>query len=147
MSPWTALLESLHSALVDELTERHPEPKPELGMPQRHRELQLPTPGLVGALICEVSFTQEGGPDIRGFALFAADPECSVKLKADSHKLWLALVKRAGGEFAFRGIKPRMSDAQELVTAQLPAGFPVPSRVIWIPFKLNPGSCYLGVGA
>jgi len=147
MSPWTALLESLHSALVDELTERHPEPKPELGMPSRHRELVLPAAGMAGALICEVGFTQEGGPDLRGFALFAADLECSAKLGADSRQLWQALIKRAGGEFAFRKIKPRLSDVKDLKTAALPTGFPTPTRVIWIPFKLNPGVCYLGVGA
>lgn len=147
MSPWTALLESLHSALIDELTERHPEPKPELGMPQRHRQLALPAPGLQGALICEASFALEAGGETRGFALFAADAEAVLKLKLSSRKLWDALIKRAGREFMFRNIKPRLGDAKELPSAELPPGFATPARVIWIPFKLNPGTCYLGVGA
>ena len=147
MSPWTALLESLHSALIDELTERHPEPKPELGMPQRHRALAMPAADLPGALICEVSFALEAGGETRGFALFAADPDCARKLKLDSRKLWDALIKRAGREFMFRNIKPRLGDIKEIQSAELPPGFATPSRVIWIPFRLNPGVCYLGVGA
>ena len=146
MNPWTALLESLHSALVDELIERHPEPKPELGMPQRHRDLVLPAPGLQGALICDVGFTLEAGGETRGFALFAVDAEGALKLKTDSRGLWRSLLGRAGREFVFRKIKPRLGEPKDLNSAELPAGFAVPSRVIWIPFKLNPGSCYLGVG-
>jgi hypothetical protein len=42
MSPWTALLQSLHSALIDEITDRHPEPKPELGLPKKFKSFQFP---------------------------------------------------------------------------------------------------------
>jgi hypothetical protein len=137
----------LHSALIDELTERHPEPKPELGMPQRQRELALPVPGLTGALICETSFALEAGGETRGFALFAADAEAASKLGLDSRALWEALIKRAGREFMFRGIKPRLGDVRVLEGPGLPAGYAAPGRVVWIPFKLNPGVCWLGVGA
>lgn len=152
MSPWTALLESLHSALIDELTERHPEPKPELGMPQRHKQLAMPAPTALQVVICEVRFVLEkpdaqGNPELRGFALLAADADCARKLKLDAEKLWEAILKRAGGEFMFRNIKPRLGSARALSEPELPSGFAEPTRVIWIPFKLNPGTCYLGVGA
>jgi hypothetical protein len=151
MSPWTALLESLHSALIDELTERHPEPKPELGMPQRHKTLALPAPGKLSSVICEVTFVLAqpvaGSKETRGFALLAVDDACSAKLKLDARKLWDALIKRAGREFMFRGIQPRLGDVKELEGAAFPSGFAEPTRVIWIPFKLGGAACYLGVGA
>jgi hypothetical protein len=151
MSPWTALLESLHSALIDELTDRHPEPKPELGMPQRHRQLVLPATGPLTAVICEVSFAlaqpTAASTETRGFALIAVDETCAKRLKLDATQLWNSLIKRAGGEFGFRGIQPRLGNLQELKSSTLPAGFAEPARVIWIPFKLGSGACYLGVGA
>ncbi len=158
MNPWTALLESLHSALVDELTDRHPQPKPELGMPIRARDLSLPTQDLVGALLCEVTFaggdegvstaSTSGSGDARGFALLALDSECSRKLTLTTPKLWDALVNRAGGEFMHRKIKPRFGVVHRAESGALtvPKGWPTPARVIWIPFKLLPGACYLGVG-
>jgi len=151
MSPWTALLESLHSALIDELIERHPEPKPELGMPQRHRQLAMPAPGTLSAVICEVSFAlaqpTAASSEARGFALIAIDDACIKELKLDAAQLWNALLKRAGREFGFRGIQPRLGDLRDLKSAALPPGFAEPVRVIWIPFKLGAGACYLGVGA
>jgi hypothetical protein len=151
MSPWTALLESLHSSLIDELTERHPEPKPELGMPQRHRQLAMPAPGALRVAICEVSFVlaqpTPAGNETRGFALVALDEPCAGKLKLDALKLWDALIKRAGREFMFRGIQPRLGNPGLLAEPSIPPGYAEPSRVIWIPFKLGPGTCYLGVGA
>lgn len=151
MSPWTALLESLHSALIDELIERHPEPKPELGMPQRHRHLAMPAPGALSAVICEVSFAlaqpTTASSETCGFALIAVDEACAKNLKLDAPLVWNALIKRAGREFGFRGIQPRLGDLKVLKGPTLPAGFSEPARVIWIPFKLGSGVCYLGVGA
>lgn len=151
MSPWTALLESLHSALIDELIELHPEPKPELGMPQRHRNLVMPASGALSAVICEVSFVlaqpTSQQTETTGFALIALDEACAKKLKLDARKLWSALIKRAGREFGFRGIQPRLGDLKDLKSPTLPPGFSEPARVIWIPFKLGAGTCYLGVGA
>lgn len=151
MSPWTALLESLHSALIDELIELHPEPKPELGMPQRHRQLVMPASGPLTAVICEITFTlaqpTPAVTETRGFALIAVDEVCAKKLKLDAGKLWSALIKRAGREFGFRGIQPRLGGLKELKNPALPPGFAEPARVIWIPFKLGSGTCYLGVGA
>jgi hypothetical protein len=146
------LLESLHSALIDELTERHPKPKPELGMPQRHRTLAMPAAGKLDALICEASFVlaepaADGSRETRGFALLAIDEAAAAKLKCDAAKLWASLIKRAGREFGFRNIQPRLSDVRALPGPDIPPGFIQPSRVIWIPFKLGAGSAYLGVGA
>jgi hypothetical protein len=146
MSPWTAFLESLHSALIDELAERQEEPKPELGMPVRQRQFAFPSAELSAALVCEVTFSSPAGDSV-GFALIGADPTCAKKLKLDAQGIWDAIVKRAGSEFMRREIRPRFGSSTELrAPGALPPGFAVPGRVIWVPFKLNPGICYLGVG-
>jgi hypothetical protein len=149
MSPWTALLQSLHSALIDELTDRHPEPKPELGMPVRQNEFAFPSVDFPVALVCEVTFVLSDGKESRGFSLFGMDPICAKKLGLDTRGGWDALVKRAGGEFMHHKIRPRFGSVVELRNPEreLPAGFAAPGRVVWVPFKLNPGICYLGIGA
>ena len=157
MSPWTALLESLHSALIDELNARLPKLKPELGMPMRSRDLGLPSPELKALLAAEIIFVREeavaaaataGGTESRGMVLLACDPECLAKLGIPTREMWDAILKRAGQEFMVRKIQPRVGHVTEIIPPiALPQGFAVPARVIWIPFRLNPGSCYLGVGA
>src|ERR1700722_15082723 len=69
MNPWTGLFQSVHSALIDELTERHPEPKPELGMPVREASYRIPDPALSSILVCGVDLSEQ-----RGVLLLASDP-------------------------------------------------------------------------
>ena len=148
MSPWTALLESLHSALIDDLNERLPDLKPELGMPLKQRELAMPNSELKTALICAVSFTLENSTVSHGFAALGADPAYTSKIGLTTEQIWEALIHRAEGEFLLRNIKPRFGTPSSLsAPAKLPYGFAVPGRVVWIPFRLNPGTCYLGIGA
>ena len=67
MSPWTALLESLHSSLIDELTDRHPEPKPELGMPIRMNAFVAPSAELQTALVSLVVIQSQLGLAVLAF--------------------------------------------------------------------------------
>lgn len=143
MSPWTALLESLHSALVDELTERHPEPKPTLGMPVRQRSLEAPG-GISEVLFCEASF--EADPPLRGSAMLAFEPAFMKALGVTAEAFWSAILRRAGSEFMRRGIRPRLSQtSSRKPPIQLPEGYSEPQRVIWIPFEVPAGRCYLGL--
>ncbi len=143
MSPWTALLESLHSALIDELVERHPEPKPELGMPVRKTQFSLPDPSATSWVLCEVVMGTSAG-----IAVIAMNADCAKTLSATPKDLWDAVLKRAGSEFSRREIKPRVSQLVEPKnTTPLPKGYPEPTRMIWIPIRFPSGSCYLGVGA
>lgn len=146
MSPWTALLESLHSAMIDELTERHPEPKPELGMPVRRSAFEAIGDACDQVLVSRAAFEDValGGT---GLAMLALSPEARTVLKLDEQKLWNALLKRAGGEFLHRKIKPKLEPAQVIAaSAALPPGLAQPQRVIWIPFKLGSAQLRLGVG-
>jgi hypothetical protein len=143
MSPWTALLESLHSALIDELVERHPEPKPELGLPLRKTQFALPDPSATAWVLCEVLIE-----DARGIVVIAMNSDCSRTLNLDAKTLWEAVLKRSGSEFSRRSIRPRVSQlAEPKNTTPFPKGFPEPTRMIWIPIRFPTGSCYLGVGA
>lgn len=141
MSPWTALLESLHSALIDELTERHPEPKPTLGMPVRHSRLQLPKSS-TDLMICEVTLSEK-----RAFALLAFEPSFMTELKTTPVELWSAILRRAGSEFMRRNIRPLVGNPREFRNGEeLPPGYAEPARVIWIPFEIPAGICFLGLG-
>lgn len=143
MSPWTALLESLHSALIDELTERHPEPKPTLGMPTRSKTLSAPE-GVAQVLFCEATFD----PAQRGSALLAFDPPFMSAINLPAEDFWQAILKRAGTEFMRRSIRPTLSPPVVMKPPiTLPKGFPEPTRVIWIPFEIPAGRCYLGLAA
>lgn len=143
MNPWTALLESLHSALIDELCERHPEPKPELGLPKRLPRLDSPDPAITSLFVCDASFPI-GAP---GVAVLAIAPGCRKALKLEPPALWAAMLKRAGSEFMRRGIRPKLGAGFELAAPfALPEGSAVPGRVVWIPFRLPAGPCFLGVG-
>lgn len=145
MSPWTALLESLHSALIDELTERHPEPKPTLGMPLRQRALEAPS-GATQILFCEASFQAEALGASRGSAMLAFEPMFMKAIGLSAEAFWSALLKRAGAEFARRGISPRLTPPViQNPPIRLPSGYSDPQRVVWIPFQIPSGSCYLGL--
>ena len=69
MSPWTALLESLHSALIDEVTDRHPEPKPELGLPKRQSQFAFPSLEAPTTLWVNMSSAIQRGPPCSRFNL------------------------------------------------------------------------------
>lgn len=144
MNPWTALLESLHSSLIDELTERHPEPKPTLGLPVRQSRLELPKSS-VSALVCEFCFGEA-----RGFALLAFDEAFMKTIGLAPEDFWKLLTRRAGSEFMRRGIQPVSGGTRVLkdLGSELPQGlkgFVEPTRAVWIPFQIPSGSCFLGL--
>ena len=138
MTPWTALLESFHSALIDELVERHPEPKPELGMPIRQRVFALPAEGLADLVACEAAFSEA-----KGCLFLALDSGCAGALNMTARGLWDSLLKRAGGELHRREVKPSLG-MPLVLKGELPKGLE-PARVVWIPFRLKTGTCYLGL--
>jgi len=141
MNPWTALLESFHSSLIDELVARLPKEKPELGMPFRHSEWRLPPQTDARFLITEV--TIDGS---RGLALLGLEPALEPHL-CSIEELWRAMLQRAGGEFSRRGVQPIFHRPVPLGhgNTELPAGSPIPARVVWIPFRLLTHALFLGL--
>jgi hypothetical protein len=143
MSPWSTLLESLHSALVDELTDRHPEPKPELGMPIRKPAFELPEAGLTSSVCVGVDFG--GAPS--GCVSLCLCANASQALKLEATQLWEAMSQRATTEFGHRNIQPRLGPPIGIKPGDgLPPGFNPPQRMVWIPFRIAGGVIYLGMG-
>ena len=143
MSPWTALLESLHSALIDELVERHPDPKPELGLPLRQNRFAIPSPEVEQILLVEVGFAAS-----QGIAALASQKGFMKAVSLEPSLLWQAMLHRAKAEFSRRQIQPKLSSAQQLqATAAFPPSTLRCSRVIWIPVRVPGGQCFFGVGA
>ncbi len=133
MSPWTALFEAFHSALIDELTERHPEPKPELGLPIRTASADLPHPTLEDVAVYRIGFGEA-----KGYIVIAMDSLGSKAIGANSEELWASLLKRCGQEFSLRKIQPRIEGREELSQIQV-------GRVVWIPIQISGGRCFLAL--
>lgn len=152
MTPWTALLESFHSAALDALIELAPEPKPVLGLPSRTQTLSPPpqwtdaNPSKLAACICPVYFGE-----IAALLAVVIDQEAQTLLP-ESDRIFAQIKAKLGHEFMMRKIKPRMGDPQALdskalgLTWTLPSSFPSPSRVIWIPINLGQGKVLLAMG-
>jgi hypothetical protein len=140
MSPWTALLQSLHSALIDEVTDRHPEPKPELGLPKKQNAFQFPS-----ANASRLFWVKAGFPGSNGAVLIAYQNEFFGALGLNAAKFWELLVARAQAEFTRRQITPTFDVQSE--TTKTPEDLAAFPRIVWIPISLPAGECWFGIAA
>jgi hypothetical protein len=142
MSPWTALLQSLHSAVIDEVTDRHPEPKPELGLPKKQSAFQFPSAQASKLFWVKASFSESTGA-----VLIAFQEEFFQALGVSVAQFWELIAQRADGEFARRNIAPLFEKRAEFSSpAQTPDELVRLSKVVWIPIELPGGQCWLGIG-
>ncbi|OFZ52930.1 MAG: hypothetical protein A2428_02450 [Bdellovibrionales bacterium RIFOXYC1_FULL_54_43] len=131
---WNGFLEALHSAWIDELTERYPEPKPTLGMPIRAKGFVSPSEGVLESLA--ISVTLSASP---GWVVLAGEPALDLR------SIWTGVQRRAQAEFARRSISPAFGEPAFSAGG---ATFPPAARVIWIPIELGASKkCFLGFGA
>lgn len=138
MSVWNQLLESMHSALIDELVQLHPEPKPELGMPSRHRGYGLFSGSPYAT--CTVSLEKK-----QGAIFLLLDSKASNDLKMSASELLTKVLKRAQTEFSRRGIVPEIGLPRVVDPANNANQEQSPSVLISIPFRLRSGFCHLGI--
>ncbi|MGK5090210.1 hypothetical protein WDW86_21890 [Bdellovibrionota bacterium FG-2] len=147
---WTALLQALHSAMIDELVERHPEPKPELGLPARKNSWEMPCPLDLGTevLIVGVEIGEQ-----RGMVSLVLSLTAQKKLGCTAHRLWEQLLGRAQVDFVRKGIQPQTGISQVFnyqgtqdTKIDLPSNFNEPTRLIWTPFRLAGEAIFLGIG-
>src|SRR5688572_26146042 len=105
MNPWNGLLESLHSAVIDEVTDilRSGEggEKPVLGMPTRIGTWKMPDPAPHKLLVATVAFGAGSGI---GLVAFGADT--ARVLKTDLRAFYDAVLARAAMELERRGLRP-----------------------------------------
>ncbi len=142
MNPWNKLLEALHSSLIDELCERAPEPKPELGMPARFDSLTFPAEACERILLTPVTMA-----GMKGLGSLAMDPDAEKRLGVNALAVWESLLARAWrSEFPRRGIDPEFEKPIWCEdSSRLPPSLTPPRTVIWIPIRIGEGRCHLAV--
>ncbi len=141
MNPWTSYLQALHSALIDELVELAPDPKPVLKMPERFNSWILPEATLTSVCIIPTEFKDHP----LGFGVIALSELAVQRLGLSAHDFWSRIYKKAGVEFHRRNIKPITSDA--MTPSQVAKDLGKLTRMIWTPVMLAEGEeCYFGVG-
>ncbi len=146
-NPWTALLQALHSAMIDELVERHPEPKPELGLPARKNQWEMPgsLDSATEVLIVSVEIGEQ-----RGIVSLVLSPLGQKTLGCAAQRLWEHVLSRAKVDFARKGIQPQTGIPQVFnyqgAQIDLPSNLHQPTRLIWTPFRLAGEAIFLGIG-
>jgi len=121
MSVWNAILQATHSALIDELNDRFPAEKLELGLPKRIDGAVGAEPG---ARVLFRAVTSAEGP---GFLALSGN------VKQNAHELADVLAKtvtRAEKEFTIRKIDARFG-------APLPTAPARVSMTIWLPIVIR----------
>lgn len=137
---WNVLLECLHSACIDELVERHPEPKPVLGLPIQQNGMSAPE-GTGRFLMIPAQLTHSGKR--AGILCLAITPDVPLEVGKDLPDLWSRIVERAARDFARRQVRadfeaPKLSDALQTGTLK-------PRHALWYPFGLKSGKLYFGI--
>ncbi len=139
---WNSLVQAFHSALIDELTERQPEPKPTLGLPRRGPGFSEPA----GADRVLLAATAEmDAMEGRALVALAFEPSALQTVSASAPEVWSSWLGRVTGhEFRLRSIAARVSAPSEIAHGKSPPL--VPGSLVWIPIGVGEGSCYLGFG-
>lgn len=141
MNPWKELLESLHSAFMDELRDRLGADRTlELGMPTPFAGWGLADPALTEGRIAPVSLDGR-----EGWAFLAAAPDAVHWARGDVAAYWQGVLVRARGEFIRRGIAPAFGAERPWSAA---GGFPgaAPARLIWMPVRVQGRAIAVAVG-
>jgi hypothetical protein len=132
---WKALAESFHSALIDEFNERLPNDKPELGLPSRCADWQMP------ACVFEIVFPDGANNTIKLFVIFAAAEGFEKNFGIGLEEFCGALIRRATPELARRGHVPVIGTPLRISIR------PELKRLVWIPLRIRNVSCALAIGA
>lgn len=121
MSVWNQILQATHSALIDELNERFPDEKLELGLPKRIEGYAAPAEAPL-VLFWETRSTAEGN----GFTALAG---AKYQPEKELAEVFVRTRIRAEREFRTRGIPASYGDA---LTAE-----PTARMTIWLPISIR----------
>ncbi len=140
---WKELFQSLHSAMIDELNDRLPDEKPELGLPFRGARWTSPTASLAEAAVQVMSFPQTPIP---GFAAIVLEAGARQTLNCGASQFLDAVVRRSEADRERRRLRLVAQKLEHLEDAgKLAAGLPPPDRVLWTPIGISGGRCFLAV--
>ena len=147
MNPLTAILQASHSALIDELCERHPEPKPVLGMPTRFAHWLAPHGGLQRAYTAFFELGKE--VSLEGILTLAATNGVSAALNLSVEKLASNWLMRCGSEFHRLNVSPalRPFSWEDFTTPPRNPELVRVTRLIWMPIQLGAETVYMGIAA
>jgi len=141
MNPWTALLESLHSATLTVLRTRSPDATIEVGLPSRHTQWEL-----CKAIAEAVSPTFAIGQHVEflsndpnlpshGFTGILLMSEGSPAIgQYEPNDLWIEIQTTAAEIYTRKGIRPHFTPVQEFQAKANPPPFDA-SRLVWIPIR------------
>lgn len=150
MSAWNSLLESLHSALIDELNEQFSNQKPTLGMPLRQNGFSFPRDYESSVLQAQPqnSFQLVTGSILLehtlGRVTLLGVKAQESKLTLIIEKIFQASLRRAEEEFKRRHILPQWNGA---LKKEAPIAEECKSikMTIWIPMELGGWRLALGI--
>jgi hypothetical protein len=120
VSVWNSILQATHSALIDELNERFPDEKLELGLPKRFEGFRPLSPDS-RILFHSIRSEDEG----TGFAAISGRPDQSEK---ELSAIFSGTRDRGEKEFSLRGIRASFGEA-------LPDA-PKSRMTIWLPISI-----------
>jgi hypothetical protein len=115
--------------------ERHPEPKPELGLPQKVLGADLPAPGLPHLFYTELLVPEAPGES--GYGILTWDEACAEKLAISPEELWNFVFLRAQNDALKHG-KP--------LPVEPGSGKGQLGQTVWFPFRLGQGRFFFGLG-
>lgn len=128
---------------MDEITDRISPQKPTLGIPKRLSQFGFPSKVISQSCWVCVRFGES-----QGALVLALDSEAQNKLKVGAMELWNSIERRLGKELLHRNIKPLFEGVDPLnAQSVLPPLLQSAQRVVWIPFGLSEGDCFLGIVA
>ena len=143
MNPWPRVLESFHSAFIDEVNTQLPDHQPELGLPSRTRGLTLP-PNFQGSetfsAIFEVNFETRPLARTSSYVFLVLKQPKSSSHRAALQSLVNGVDVRAPRELELRSIaasarSPKFEEG--FPGSALPKqGEPEFSFTVWMPIKI-----------
>ncbi len=133
---WGAVFQTLHSSLIDELTDRYPDPQPVLGLPKKYPGYVLPP----GAEHPEVWFAPLKMDGKEAYFILATQSRSRENFPKSWNELWASLAKTIDHERGIRNQEFEMGKAHPLESP------PAITQLIWVPFVLGQGTCFMGMG-
>ena len=128
MSPWNGVLQGLHSSLIDELNERFPDEKLELGLPKRTAGFS-PGPDSDPTLWARVTVDQNFG--FCGLSFEKNQKEVELR------KVFEGVLQRAQkAEFPRRNVIPQFGKLTYTAHCELPPEISSCQMIIWLPISV-----------
>lgn len=144
MADWPALLESMHSAVIDTLNELYPKESLTLGLPKRVKGWEWPLTYPRGFA---VRFSHRSNVSAAHFLVL--EELGAELLGGDLRQFWVKLMSHATPQFALRRVQPVFEPPDLIGLDNLVAFGAIQQtqirRLIWIPFECRGRRLFFGL--